>query len=568
MSGQLLRDAAAVLQPGFVNDDSGRVPDWVRRALAEDGLGGIAYYGRNIAATPERTGELSAALRAENPHVLVAVDEEGGDVTRLDVATGSAFPGNYALGFVDDPELTRAVAREIGSALWRAGINLNYAPDVDLNTNPDNPVIGTRSFGSDPEVAARNSAAYVRGLQAAGVAGCAKHFPGHGDTDVDSHHGLPLVRHSDAEWADHLAPFRAAIDAGVKSVMTAHILAPRYDAEFPATMSRKVLVDLLRGELGFTGLVVTDGIEMGAIADTFGIAEGTVLALAAGVDAVCVGGGLRDEVDYLMLRDALVEAVKTGRLSAERLHDAASRVRELGAWAAAQRAGVEGMHAADGTSVPAASVPVASAPAASAPAAATVPGATSPVATSPAASARVDSVGLTAARRAVTVSGAPLVPLTGPVAVLEFAPVVNNAAGAAVPWGLSPVLDELPAGSTAVRFVQPGAVTDFAGDAAPVGERPTQSAVAYTAAAVSAAVAAAAGRPLVLVVRDAHRHAWMASALAAVTAVRPDAIVVEMGIAYGLGEKSVGATLVASHGAALVSGLAVARVLTEGTAQE
>jgi len=180
----------------------------------------------------------------------------------------------------------------------------------------------------------------------------------------------------------------------------------------------------------------------------------------------------------------------------------------------------------------------------------------------------VDSVGLTAARRAVTVSGAPLVPLTGPVAVLEFAPVVNNAAGAAVPWGLSPVLDELPAGSTAVRFVQPGAVTDFAGDAAPVGERPTQSAVAYTAAAVSAAVAAAAGRPLVLVVRDAHRHAWMASALAAVTAVRPDAIVVEMGIAYGLGEKSVGATLVASHGAALVSGLAVARVLTEGTAQE
>src|SRR6185312_7867203 len=182
MGEQLLRDAAAVLQPGFVNDDSGRVPDWVRRALTEDGLGGVAYYGRNIAATPERTGELSAALRAENPHVLVAVDEEGGDVTRLDVATGSAFPGNYALGHVDDPELTETVARQIGRSLWRAGINLNYAPDADLNTNPDNPVIGTRSFGSDPEVAARHSAAYVRGLQAAGVAGCAKHFPGHGDT--------------------------------------------------------------------------------------------------------------------------------------------------------------------------------------------------------------------------------------------------------------------------------------------------------------------------------------------------------------------------------------------------
>jgi beta-N-acetylhexosaminidase len=528
MEEQLLRDAAAVLQPGFVNDDSGRVPDWVRRALTEDGLGGVAYYGRNIAATPERTGELSAALRAENPHVLVAVDEEGGDVTRLDVATGSAFPGNYALGFVDDPELTETVARQIGRSLWRAGINLNYAPDADLNTNPDNPVIGTRSFGSDPGVAARQVAAYVRGLQAAGVAGCAKHFPGHGDTAVDSHHGLPLVQHSDEEWAKHLAPFRAAIDAGVKSVMTAHIVAPRYDPEFPSTMSREVLVDLLRGELGFTGLVVTDGIEMGAIADTFGVAEGTVLALAAGVDAVCVGGGLRDEADYLMLRDALVDAVKGGRLAAERLHEAATRVRELGAWAAGQRATVEGTHAAGG---------------------------------GPAATA----VGLDAARRAVVVSGSPLAPLTGPASVLEFVPTANNAAGTAVPWGLSPVLAELPAGSTALRFVQPGAAAGFAGDASPDGERPTQAAVAYTAAALSEAVAAAAGRPLVLVVRDAHRHAWMSSALAAVTAVRQDAIVVEMGIAYGLGEKSGGATLIASHGAALVSGLAVARVLTEGT---
>ncbi|MBS2537119.1 hypothetical protein KGQ20_30620 [Catenulispora sp. NF23] len=562
MGEQLLRDAAAVLQPGFVNDDSGRVPDWVRRALTEDGLGGVAYYGRNIAATPERTGELSAALRAENPHVLVAVDEEGGDVTRLDVATGSAFPGNYALGFVDDPELTETVARQIGRSLQRAGINLNYAPDADLNTNPDNPVIGTRSFGADPGVAARHSAAYVRGLQAAGVAGCAKHFPGHGDTAVDSHHGLPLVQHSDEEWAKHLAPFRAAIQAGVKSVMTAHILAPRYDPEFPSTMSRKVLVDLLRGELGFTGLVVTDGIEMAAIADTFGIAEGTVLALAAGVDAVCVGGGLRDECDYLMLRDALVEAVRDGRLPAERLHDAATRVRELGAWAAEQRATVEGTHAAGGAVAGSTgSEPPGDTPAALA--ASDTPD-TSEVPDAP------GSIGLTAALRAVRVSGAPLAPLAGPASILEFVPLANNAAGAAVPWGLSPVLGELPAGSSAVRFVEPGAPTSFAGDddtaAALDAVRPRPAAIVYTPAAVSETVAAAAGRSLVLVVRDAHRHAWMASALAAVTAVRPDAIVVEMGIAYGLGEKSAGATQIATHGAALVSGLAVARLLTEGTA--
>lgn len=556
MGDQLLHDAAAVLQPGFVNDGPGRIPDWVRRALAEDGLGGVAYYGRNIAATPERTGELSAALRAENPRVLIAVDEEGGDVTRLDVATGSAFPGNYALGHVDDPELTETVAREIGLALRRSGINLNYAPDCDVNTNPDNPVIGTRSFGADPEVAARHSVAYVRGLQAVGVAGCAKHFPGHGDTAVDSHHGLPLVQHSDEEWGKHLAPFRAAITAGVKSMMTAHILAPRYDAEFPSTMSRKVLVDLLRGELGFTGLVVTDGIEMGAIADTFGVAEGTVLALAAGVDAVCVGGGLRDEADYLMLRDALVDAVTAGRLAAERLHDAATRVRELGAWAAAQRAKFEeGTHAAEGSGALSASASASGSGSRSG----------SGLASAPAALTGTEPIGLAAARRAVTVSGAPLAPLSGPAAVLEFVPVANNAAGTAVPWGLGPVLSELPAASTVVRFVQPGATTGFAGDG-PVGERSTQSAVPYSGTAVSEAVAAAADRPLILVVRDAHRHAWMASALAAVTAVRPDAIVVEMGIAHGLGEESAGATLVASHGAALVSGLAVARVLVEGTA--
>ncbi|WP_194910300.1 glycoside hydrolase family 3 protein [Catenulispora rubra] len=580
MGEQLLRDAAAVLQPGFVNDDSGRVPDWVRRALTEDGLGGVAYYGRNIAATPERTGELSAALRAENPHVLVAVDEEGGDVTRLDVATGSAFPGNYALGYVDDPELTETVARQIGRSLWRAGINLNYAPDADLNTNPDNPVIGTRSFGSDPGVAARNVAAYVRGLQGAGVAGCAKHFPGHGDTAVDSHHGLPLVQHSEQEWAKHLAPFRAAIEAGVKSVMTAHILAPRYDPEFPSTMSRKVLVDLLRGELGFTGLVVTDGIEMAAIADTFGIAEGTVLALAAGVDAVCVGGGLRDECDYLMLRDALVDAVREGRLPAERLHEAATRVRELGAWAAAQRATVEGTHAAGGDagaggSSVSASASVSGSVSGSASASVSSNGVPASVAAaSSAASASADSddaeqIGLNAALRAVTVSGAPLVPLTGPVSILEFVPLANNAAGNAVPWGLSPVLSELPAGSVAARFVEPGSATSFAGDddtaAALAAVRPRLAALPYTPAGVSEAVAAAAGRPLVLVVRDAHRHAWMASAVAAVTTVRPDAIVVEMGIAYGRGEKSGGATLIATHGAALVSGLAVARLLTEGT---
>ncbi len=551
MSDQLRRDAAAVLQPGFVNDGPGRAPDWVRRALAEDGLGGVAYYGRNIGEKLSQTAGLSAALKAENPDVLIAVDEEGGDVTRLDVVVGSAYPGNCALGYVDDVELTEAVAKEIGLLLAAGGINLNYAPDADVNTNPDNPVIGTRAFGADPLVAARHTAAYVRGLQSVGVAGCAKHFPGHGDTSVDSHHGLPRVDHSAQGWAAHLAPFRAAVEAGVKSVMTAHILAPAFDAESPSTMSRRVLIDLLRGELGFGGLIVTDGIEMGAIADTYGVAEGTVLALAAGADAVCVGGGLRDETDYLMLRDALVAAVKEGRLPEARLHDAAERVRELGAWTrqrsivqeGTDAAGIPGGGILGGTGWADASAEDGDGAAARG------------------ADGRVP-VGLIAARRAIEIVGEPLAPLTGPATLLEFSPTANNAAGSVVPWGLSAVLDRLPAGSEAVRFGRPGLETGFAGDDA---ERPAQQAVPYTPSAVGEAVAAASGRPLILVVRDHHRHPWMEEALATATALRPDAIVVEMGVAYGLTEKSVGATLIASHGAARVCGLAVAEVLVAGT---
>ena len=555
MSDQLLQDAAAVLQPGFVNDGPGRAPDWVRRAIADDGLAGVAYYGRNIGEKLSQTAELSAALKAENPELLIAVDEEGGDVTRLDVVAGSAYPGNYALGYVDDVDLTAAVAREIGLLLAGGGINLDYAPDADVNTNPDNPVIGTRAFGADPRVVARHTAAYVRGLQSSGVAGCAKHFPGHGDTAMDSHHGLPRVDHTEEGWAAHLAPFRAAVEAGVKAVMTAHILAPPYDGDAPSTMSRRVLVDLLRGELGFGGLVVTDGIEMGAIADTYGVPEGTVLAIAAGADAVCVGGGLRDEIDYLTLRDALIAAVKEGRLPEERLHDAAERVRELGAWTRQRSHVQEGTDAAGNIGA----------------------GGGGAAGIAGGGERGGDPIGLIAARRAIEVVGAPLAPLAGPATVLEFSPAANNAAGAAVPWGLGPVLDRLPVGSTVLRFGRPGDVTDFAGDAAalpdsdvdldstPAAERPSQDAVPYTPSAVGEAAAAASGRPLILVVRDAHRHPWMGEALRAAATVRPDAIVVETGVAYGLTEKSVGATLIASHGAARVCGLAVAEVLVAGS---
>ena len=167
------------------------MPDWVRRRLA-DGLGGVVLYAWNVESR-EQLRALTAELRSEREDLVVAIDEEGGDVTRLEAATGSSYPGNAALGVVDDVELTERVAASLGAELADAGVNLDFAPVADVNTNPQNPVIGIRSFGSDAELVARHVAAFVRGLQRAGVAACAKHFPGHGDTSVDSHLALPLV---------------------------------------------------------------------------------------------------------------------------------------------------------------------------------------------------------------------------------------------------------------------------------------------------------------------------------------------------------------------------------------
>ncbi|MGN6742326.1 MAG: glycoside hydrolase family 3 N-terminal domain-containing protein, partial [Amnibacterium sp.] len=182
----LRADAAAVLLPGFAG---AALPDWVARRVG-DGMGGVCLFAENVtAALPS----LTASLRSARPGVVIAIDEEGGDVTRLHAVDGSPEPGNAVLGRLDDLAATEASARRIGLALAEAGVTLDFAPSADVNVNPDNPVIGTRSFGADAALAARHVAAWVRGLQSTGVAACAKHFPGHGDTAVDSHRGLPVV---------------------------------------------------------------------------------------------------------------------------------------------------------------------------------------------------------------------------------------------------------------------------------------------------------------------------------------------------------------------------------------
>ncbi|MGX2994618.1 glycoside hydrolase family 3 protein [Streptomyces sp. JNUCC 64] len=400
----LTRDALTVLQPGFPGTSA---PDWLLRRLGE-GLAAVGLFGRNI-HTPEQLAALTAQLRAERGDVLVAIDEEGGDVTRLEVGDGSSFPGNLALGSIDDTDLTRAVAHELGRRLAECGVNLNWAPSADVNANPDNPVIGVRSFGADTDLVGRHTAAYVEGLQAAGVAACTKHFPGHGDTAVDSHHALPRIDVDlDTLRARDLPPFLAAIAAGTRSVMSAHILVPALDPERPATLSRRILTGLLREELGYDGLIVTDGMEMQAIAGTYGIERGSVLAIAAGADAICVGGGLNDEDTVLRLRDALVAAVRTGDLAEERLADAAARVRALAAWTAAAARAEQ---------------------------------------------ARTD-IGLVAARRALTVTrgAAYSGPVTGSPFVATFTPVANIAVGDETPWGVATELRALLPGTEGEGF--------------------------------------------------------------------------------------------------------------------
>ena len=174
--------------PGFAGLE---LPAWVRRRLSE-GMGGVVLFARNI-RDREQLAELTGAVRVERPDALIAIDEEGGDVTRLEADTGSSYPGNRALGVVDDVVLTERVAASIGAELRAVGVNLDFAPVADVASNPDNPVIGVRSFGAEPKLVARHVAAFVTGLQAAGVAACAKHFPGHGATAEDSHLQLPVL---------------------------------------------------------------------------------------------------------------------------------------------------------------------------------------------------------------------------------------------------------------------------------------------------------------------------------------------------------------------------------------
>ncbi|NQX36204.1 glycoside hydrolase family 3 protein [Herbiconiux sp. VKM Ac-2851] len=333
MSG-LRSSILGTLLPGF---EGTILPEWVERMLGE-GLAGVCLFGENI-VSPAQLRALTDAIRAANPSALIAIDEEGGDVTRLFYDRGAPYPGNAVLGRLDDLAATRAVGAAVGRALAGAGVNLDFAPDADVNSNPLNPVIGVRSFGADPALAARHTVAWTEGLQAQGVAACLKHFPGHGDTAQDSHLALPTVdAPADVLRSRELVPFAAAVAAvasgasGALTVMTSHIVLSQLDPGTPATFSRPILEGILRGELGFEGVIVTDALDMAGASGSIGIPAAAVAALAAGCDLLCIGTkNTGPQLDGIV--DAVQAAVDAGSLAASRVEEAAGRNLALAAWA-------------------------------------------------------------------------------------------------------------------------------------------------------------------------------------------------------------------------------------------
>ena len=314
-----------------VGFDGPVIPDEYRELVRKYKIGNVIFFRRNVESFEQiRTlcADLTELIQSETglpPFILAG--EEGGSVSRLGHIAGYT-PCPMAMGATGDPENAKIIGSWMGKAMRAVGINMDSGPVLDVFSNPDNAVIGTRSFGPDPETASAFGTAFLRGLQSAGVMGCGKHFPGHGDTSVDSHLAMPLVDKSEAEFRKtELPSFAAAIQAGIEAVMTAHVVLPAVDEERqPATVSKKILTGLLREEMGFQGVVISDGMEMKAVMDLYGIEEATLRAINAGCDMALICHSAEQAsstAEYLM------RALGDGRLNPETLED---RVNRLTAW--------------------------------------------------------------------------------------------------------------------------------------------------------------------------------------------------------------------------------------------
>jgi beta-N-acetylhexosaminidase len=291
-------------------------------------VGGVCLFRRNW-QDKEQLADFCAELRQLcGEDLVIGIDQEGGTVIRvLDVPFS---PGNMALGAVDDVETTRAVASVTARGLRSIGITLNFAPVADVNNNPNNPVIGDRSFGSDAEKVAKHVVAFVQGMQAEGVAATVKHFPGHGNTATDSHHALPkLDTRLEQLYETELVPFRAGLAAGVACVMSYHGIVKAFDAESPATLSPKVMTGFLRDTLGFDGVSFSDALEMKAIAGTYGPEESAIRAIAAGIDMPLYNVHQSSVKQHESIFKALDEAVEQGKLESASVQRSQQRLKRL-----------------------------------------------------------------------------------------------------------------------------------------------------------------------------------------------------------------------------------------------
>ena len=322
--------------------------DSITATIARGHFGGIILFTENIQST-QQTMELICQMQAANQMhegaipLLIAADQEGGAVARL--AMGTRMPGNMALSATGDTSLVKESARLMGEELSLLGINTDFAPVVDVNNNPSNPVIGVRSFGDTPSLVSRNAVAFVEGLKESGTITVLKHFPGHGDTGTDSHTGFPLVDKSYEELSQtELVPFKDAIAAGADMIMTAHIQYPQIEhgthtsittgeeVSLPATLSKTILTDILRGELGFDGVIVSDALEMAAISDNFSKEDVCRLAIDAGIDLFLMPITPNDEESLAALENMIsfiVTEVKEGRIDEAKVDDAVRHILTL-----------------------------------------------------------------------------------------------------------------------------------------------------------------------------------------------------------------------------------------------
>lgn len=314
-----------MIMAGFSSDV---LDDHAARIIKDYKIGNIVLFSRNVRSVnglARLCSEIQkAAISSSGMPAFISMDQEGGMVTRIQNGA-TFFPGNMAFSAAGLEGSTEIEGKLEGEELRAMGINVDLAPVLDVNNNPDNPVIGVRSYGDDKEVVAKLGTDFIKGLQRSGVMATAKHFPGHGDTSVDSHLDLPCINHSlNRLNSIEFYPFRKAIESGVDAVMSAHVLFPAIEKDkLPATLSCKVLTDLLREQMNFNGIVMTDCMEMEAIKNYFGTAKAAVMAVKAGADIICISSSMNLQIESVC---AIKQAVLYGEIPESRIDDSVNRI--------------------------------------------------------------------------------------------------------------------------------------------------------------------------------------------------------------------------------------------------